>query len=150
MAMLRLDQDSREFIALLNSHDVRYVIVGGHAVAFHGYPRFTGDVDVFVEVSEENARKLEAVLSEFGFSSLGLSASDFLEPDTIIQLGNPPNRIDLITSLSGVSFSSAWGSRVRADLDGLPVFFVSKEILLTNKTATGRPKDLTDLNELTS
>jgi hypothetical protein len=116
--MLKLPKDLKDFIALLNAHDVWYLVVGGYAVAYHGYPRMTGDIDLFVEVSPENARKLEAVLGEFGFSGMGLTAADFLEPGTIIQLGYPPNRIDLITSLSGVTFAPAWEQRVSAEVAG--------------------------------
>jgi Nucleotidyltransferase of unknown function (DUF6036) len=128
---MKLPRDLREFIALLNSHDVKYLIVGGYAVAYHGYPRATGDIDLFVEVSQENARKLIAVLGEFGFASLGLTEKDFLVPGSIIQLGYPPNRIDLVTSISGVTF-----------------FVVDKQTLMANKAASGRPKDLADLDAL--
>ena|SRR5437870_8819737 len=117
--MERLPKDLREFIELLNSHDVRYLIVGGYAVAYHGYPRTTGDIDFFLEVSEENAAKMEAVLIDFGFGGLGLTRQDFLKPDQIIQLGYPPNRIDLLTAISGVSFAEAWEARVRDELDSL-------------------------------
>jgi hypothetical protein len=146
--MVELTEDSREFIELINSHDVRYLIVGGHAVAFHGYPRTTGDMDFFVEVSEENAHKLEAVLNAFGFAGLGLTAKDFLEPGTIIQLGHPPNRIDLVTSISGVTFAQAWEHRVSDRIEGLIMLFVDKQTLLTNKAASGRPKVLADLDAL--
>jgi hypothetical protein len=146
--MGKLPKDLREFIELLNSHEVRYLIVGGYAVAYHGYPRMTGDIDFFLEVSEENAAKLEAVLSDFGFGGLGLTAQDFLEPGKIIQLGHPPNRIDLLTSISGVSFAEAWEDRVADELDGLPVNFIGRQALLTNKAASGRPKDRADLDSL--
>jgi len=138
----------REFIELLNSRDVRYMIAGGHAVAFHGHPRMTGAIDVFVEVSEENAGKIEAVLAEFGFASLGLSAKDFLEPRTIVQLGYPPDRIDVLTSLSGVSFDEAWARRVTTVVEGLPLSFIGRDDLIANKAATGRPKDLADIRAL--
>jgi hypothetical protein len=146
--MLKLPKNLRDFVALLNAHDVRYLVVGGYAVAYHGSPRMTGDIDFFVEASQENARKLETVLSEFGFAGLGLTPADFLEPDTIIQLGYPPNRIDLITSLSGVTFAPAWEQRVSAEVDGVTLVFVGKETLLANKAASGRPKDLADLDAL--
>jgi hypothetical protein len=105
-------------------------------------------MDFFVEVSEENARKLEAVLAQFGFASLGLTAQDFLEPVTIIQLGYPPNRIDLVTSISGVTFAQAWERRVCDRIDGLMMIFVDKPTLLINKAASGRPRDLADLDAL--
>jgi hypothetical protein len=146
--MIKLQKDLREFIELLNSHEVRYLIVGGHAVAFHGYPRMTGDIDFFLEVSEENARKLVAVLAQFGFAGLGLTAKDFLEPGAIIQLGYPPHRIDLVTSISGVTFAQAWEHRVYGQVEGLAMVFVDKPTLLANKAASGRPKDLADLDAL--
>src|SRR5450756_1386135 len=101
---MRLNKDLREFIALLNSTGVKYLIVGGYAVGFHGYPRFTGDIDFFVERSLENATRLEKVLADFGFGELGLSASNFLEPESVIQLGRPPNRIDILTSIDAINF----------------------------------------------
>ena len=146
--MLKLPKDLREFIELLNSHDVRYVIVGGYAVAYHGHPRSTGDIDFYVEVSDENAQKLEAVLVEFGFGGLGLSCTDFLQPGIVVQLGYPPNRIDLLTAISGVSFAEAWEKRVETQFEGVTMRFVDKSTLLANKAATGRPKDLADLDSL--
>ena len=119
---MKLPRELREFIELLNSHDVRYVIVGGYAVAYHGYPRATGDIDLFVEVSRENARKLSAVLGEFGFASLGLTDKDFLVPGSIIELGHPPNRIELVTSISGVAFADAWECRIGFHVEGLMMF----------------------------
>lgn len=145
---MKLQKDLREFIELLNSHNVRYLIVGGHAVAYHGYPRTTGDIDFFIEASEENAAKLEKVLARFGFGSLGLTAKDFLEPGTIIQLGYPPNRIDLVTSISGVTFGEAWEHRVCDRVENLPMIFVDRQTLLSNKAASGRPKDLADIDAL--
>jgi hypothetical protein len=127
---------------------VKYLIVGGHAVAYHGYPRTTGDIDLFIEASDENAAKLEKVLAGFGFGSLGLTAQDFLEPGTIIQLGYPPNRIDLVTSISGVTFAKAWERRVCDRVEGLPMIFVDRQTLLTNNAASGKPKDLADIDAL--
>ena len=147
--MPKLPNDLREFIELLNAHDVRYVIVGGYAVAYHGFPRLTGDIDFFVETSEENAQRLESVLTDFGFGSIGLSSEDFKKPDQIIQLGYPPNRIDLITSISGVTFAEAWADKVSDDLGGIPVTFIGKKTLLANKAASGRLKDRADLDSLT-
>ncbi len=145
---MKLNKDLREFIALLNSTGVKYLLVGGHAVAFHGHPRFTGDIDFFVERSPDNAARLERVLGDFGFGSLGLKAADFLQPESVIQLGRPPNRIDLLTSIDAVSFGEAWQRRVDADLEGLPVRFIGKEDLLANKRATGRPQDAADISKL--
>lgn len=145
---MRLDKNLRKFIALLNSTNVKFLVVGGHAVAFHGHPRFTGDIGFFVERSSENAARLERVLSEFGFGGLGVTAVDFLEPETIVQLGRPPNRIDLLTGIDGVNFQEAWAGRIDGKLDGLPVAFIGKNELLKNKRASGRPQDLADLAKL--
>lgn len=145
---MKLSPDLREFIELLNSKEVKYVIVGGHAVVFHGYPRLTVDVDFFVECSAENARRLEEVMHDFGFSSLGLTAKDFLEPGQVVQLGRAPNRIDLLTSLSGVTFEEAWQTKVAAKFGDLSVFILGRESLVKNKKATGRPQDLADLDNI--
>lgn len=145
---MALNKDLREFIALLNSTGVRFVIVGGHAVAFHGYPRFTGDIDFFVERSPDNACRLEQVLRDFGFGGLGLAAQDFLEPEAVVQLGRPPNRIDILTSIDGVSFDRAWQGRVPAELDALPVCFIGREDLVANKRASARPQDVADISML--
>src|SRR5579864_6507175 len=124
--MVKLPNDLREFIELLDSHEVRYLVVGGYAVAYHGHPRATGDIDFFVEVTKENARKLETVLLDFGFDGLGLTANDFLEVGIVVQLGYPPNRIDLLTGISGVTFGEAWPRRVVDQVDGVPVLFIDK------------------------
>lgn len=146
--MAKLQADLKEFIALLNSHRVEYLIVGGHAVAFHGHPRFTGDIDFFIRMTPSNVQRLLAVLDDFGFGSLGITERDLLEPGRIVQLGQPPNRIDILTSISGVDFDSAWESRVEATLDDQPVIMIGWDELLRNKKATGRPKDLTDVGKL--
>lgn len=104
---MKLSKDLRESVALLNSAGVECLLVGGHAVAFHGYPRFTGDIDFFVNVSPENARRLEGVLLELGFGGIGVSREDFLQPGTVVQLGWPPNRGDLLTAIDGVTFAEA-------------------------------------------
>ena len=145
---MKLNQDLREFIALLNSTGVNYLVVGGHAVAFHGYPRFTGDIDFFIERSSENANRLASVLIQFGFGGLGLGTEAFLEPETVVQLGRPPNRIDLLTSIDGVQFTEAWAQKAPGELDGLPVNFLGKDHLLTNKRTSARPQDLADLDKL--
>jgi hypothetical protein len=147
---MKLNKDLREFIALLNCTRVKYLIVGGHAVAFHGRPRFTADFDFFVERTPDNASRLAQVVGAFGFSALGLKSEDFLQPDVVVQLGRPPNRIDLLTSIDGVEFSNAWRRKVEGSIDGIPVPFISKEDLLANKRATGRPQDLADAAELES
>ncbi len=143
-----LNQDFREFIKLLNDKGVRYLIVGGYAVAFHGYPRFTGDMDVWIEATEENASRLVEALEDFGFSSLGLRKEDFLQPDQIIQLGYAPCRIDIFTSLPGVEFGPCYEKRIEEEIDGVKVSFVDIECLKKSKRASGRTQDLADLEHL--
>jgi hypothetical protein len=141
-------KDLSEFIASLNSHKVEYVVVGAHALAFHGHPRYTGDLDLLVRATVENASNLERAIDAFGFQSLGLQAADFLYPNRIVQLGVPPNRIDLLTSLSGLSFEEAWDARVPGELGGQPVTFLGRNSLIKNKKATGRTKDAADIEAL--
>ncbi len=145
---MKVSKDLREFIELLNSRKVNYVIVGGHAVGYHGYPRFTGDIDFFVESSRSNAVLLEKLMADFGFAGLNLTAADFQQPEIVIQLGRPPNRIDILTSITGVNFADAWRTKIKAVMDGLPVFILSKELLIQNKRAVQRTQDLADLKRL--
>jgi hypothetical protein len=145
---MKLSKDSREFVELLNSTRVNYLLVGGHAVGYHGYPRFTGDVDFFVERTLENAQKLEKVLAEFGFASLGLRAQDFLEPGIVIQIGRPPNRIDLLTSIDAVEFGEAWDTKVQGVVDGVPLFIINRDLLIRNKQATNRTQDRADIEKI--
>jgi hypothetical protein len=145
---VKLQKDLREFIELLNSHKVEYLLVGGHAVAYHGHPRYTGDIDFFVRPSRENAEKVVAAVGAFGFQEAGFDVDTFTEPEKVIQLGRPPNRIDILTSISGVAFDDAWSGRVEADLDGAPVCFIGRAALIANKRAAGRQKDLADIEAL--
>jgi len=146
--MPALHRDLREFVALLNSNEVDYLVVGAHALAYHGHPRYTGDLDLFVRACEANAQKLERVIVAFGFEDTGLRADDFLTEGAVIQLGIAPNRIDLLTGLTGVLFDEAWEERIEAELDGVPVHMLSKPHLIRNKKALGRPKDLADVDSL--
>ena len=146
--MAKLQADLKEFIRLLNSHGVEYLLVGGHAVAFHGHPRFTADIDFFIRMAPPNAQKLLAVLNEFGFGSVGITERDLLEPQRIIQLGRPPNQIDVLTSISGVDFDSAWQTRVESVMDDQPVVVIGWDELLRNKKASGREKDRADVSKL--
>ncbi len=143
-----LNKDLREFAALLSSHRVEFLIVGAYAVAFHGYPRYTGDLDILIRPDGENARRVLQALTQFGFGSLGIRVDDLALPGKVVQLGVSPNRIDLVTSITGVSFEEAWASREPADLDGVAVFFIGRAPLLRNKESTGRAKDLGDAEEL--
>lgn len=145
---MALNQDFKEFIQSLNDSDVRYLVVGGYAVAQHGHPRYTKDIDVWVEMTKENAAKIVKALKQFGFASLGLKESDFLEADQIVQLGYPPSRIDILTTLTGVEFSECYPSRVIVEIDGVPVNFIDLENLIKNKKAVGRHQDLADVENL--
>ena len=145
---MRLSSDLREFLELLNSRGVEYVIVGAHSLAFHGHPRYTGDLDILVRATPENAGKLVDLLNQFGFADSGFKESHFTESEQMIQLGRVPNRIDLLTSITGVSTDEALNSRVATDLDGIPVFILSKDALIRNKRAVGRAQDLADLESL--
>ena len=147
---MRLSNDLREFLELLNCRGVDYVIVGAHSLAFHGRPRYTGDLEILVRATTENAGKLVALLNQFGFVDSGFKESDFTEPEQMIQLGRLPNRIDLLTSIGGVKTDEAFASRVAAKLDGIPVLILSKDALIRNKRAVGRAQDLADLETLES
>lgn len=144
---MNLSADSREFIELLNSNGVEYIVAGAHSFAFHARPRYTGDLDLFVRPSIENARKLIAVLRVFGFPS-DFHESDFTEPDQVIQLGRPPHRIDLLTGLDAINFDEAWASKVEATLGGVSVAYLSKKLLIKNKKAVARPQDIADIAAL--
>jgi hypothetical protein len=143
-----LNQDFKEFIRSLNEHNVRYLIIGGYAVAFHGHPRYTKDLDVWIELAPKNAANILKALAQFGFGSLGLTEADFLESDQIIQLGYPPSRIDILTTLAGVDFENCYASRVITTIDNIPMNFIDLENLKKNKKATGRLQDLADLENL--
>lgn len=143
-----LNQDFKEFIQSLNNNQVEYLIIGGYAVAFHGHPRYTKDIDIWINPVEENAVSLIAALDEFGFGALGLTKSDFLETGQIIQLGYPPNRIDILTSITGVEFAECYQSRVIVELEDILINFIDLESLIQNKRASGRYQDLADIENL--
>lgn len=145
---MTLSLDFREFVQLLNAHSVRYLVVGGYAVAFHGHPRYTKDLDLWIEPTPDNVRRLLAALEEFGFGNLGLDQQDFLEPDTVVQLGRPPNRIDLLSTLDGISFTESFEQRREVEVDGTDVRFIGLDALRANKRASGRHQDLADLEHL--
>ena len=143
-----LSQDFREFIQLLNDHEVRYLVIGGYAVALHGHPRYTKDLDIWVEMEPSNARRLTDALTAFGFGSVGLNPEDFLTPDQVIQLGYPPNRIDLVTTPDGVDFVTCYQSKIEVEIDNIKIDFIDLENLKINKKASGRLQDLADLEKL--
>ena len=143
-----LNKDFREFIELLNAHNIKYLVVGGYAVTVHGYPRYTNDIDIWFWIDKSNAENLIKVLKDFGFGSLDIKTDDFLNPNKVIQLGYPPNRIDLLTSISGVEFEDCYPKRVIMDIAGIKIDFIDIESLKKNKKASGRHKDLNDLENL--
>lgn len=143
-----LNSDFKEFAGLLNAAGVEYLLVGGYAVAIHGYPRFTGDMDLWVRPTTENARRLMAVLDQFGFGGLGVSEADFTTPGRIVQMGEPPFRIDLLTQIDGVEFEACAARAVMLEVAGLSLPVIGLEDLRRNKLASGRPKDLEDLRQL--
>lgn len=143
-----LNPDFKELIRSLNNSEVKYLVVEGYAVAFHGYPRYTKDLDIWIEMSPDNAERIISALQRFGFGDLELDTSDLLEPDSIIQLGYPPVRIDLITSMDGVSFNECHSTRVEAIIDDVSVPFIDLLHLKQNKETTGRYQDLADLENL--
>lgn len=143
-----LHKDLREFVELLNSNEVDYLVVGAIAVSFHGFPRYTADLDVLVRSEAQNAQKILSVLLQFGFGNLDIQADDLQKAENVIQLGVHPNRIDLLTSISGVSFEQAWATRVETEFEGLPIRFIGITELIRNKESIGRARDLGDAEEL--
>ena len=143
-----LSSDLREFIECLNSNEVEYLVIGAFAVSWHGFPRYSADIDFLIRPSQANAERVLRALAKFGFGGLEISASDLTVPGRVIQLGYEPNRIDLMTSITGVSFDDAWHERDAGDLDGLSVNFIGRLSLIRNKEATGRAKDRIDAEEL--
>jgi hypothetical protein len=145
---MEVQPDFRNMLALLNKHGVEYVIVGSYALAHHGAPRNTGDIDLYVRPSPENAGRMVEALREFGFGSLGLAEADFIKPEQVIQLGRPPVRIDLLTSISGVSWEEADRGKAAGTYGEVPVSYLGRTQLTANKRSTGRAKDLADLEAL--
>jgi hypothetical protein len=146
---MELDQNFKEFVELLNRYKVEYLIVGGYAVIAHGYPRFTGDLDVWVNPTPSNARKIILVLKEFGFGKLKITERDLSTKGTILQFGYIPLRIDVLTAIEGVEFASAFPRRFTKRFSGNIINFISKQDLKTNKARVGRHQDLADLERLT-
>ena len=142
-----LNRDFKEFAELLRAHGVEYLLVGGYALAAHGHPRFTGDIDFWIAPEPPNIDRLLAALVAFGFGSLGLRPEDFGD-DSVVQLGRPPTRIDLLTRIDGVNFADCWPRRLQVMLDGTELQLIGLEDFKTNKRASGRQKDLADLEAL--
>jgi len=148
MAMIHLPPDFKEFLKLLNAHQVEYLLIGGYAVGYHGYPRATADMDIWIAMDPANARKIVAVLKEFGFNLPDLSPELFLKEWQVIRLGVPPVRIEIATTISGVNFRECYAEKVLGELDGEQVKLISLKHLKINKKASGRHQDLADLENL--
>ena len=145
---MEFQEDFKELLKLLKLKGVEHIIVGAHTLAYHGSPRYTGDLDILLRPTPENAVQVMAALNEFGFGDVGLSPDDFATPDKVVQLGFPPVRIDLLTSLTGISWEEAAHGKVQGDYGGVTVFYLGREQFILNKRALGRKKDLADLEAL--
>jgi len=145
---MEAQQDFKELLELFNAHRVEYAIIGGYALAFHGAPRYTGDMDILVKPDQNNALKVLKVLKDFGFAELDLSINDFSSPEKIVQLGVPPIRIDIITSITGLSWEQIAPNRVSGDYGDVPVYYIGKQEFIANKKALSRHKDLADIEAL--
>jgi len=143
-----LDSNFKEFILSLNANGVKYLVVGGFAVAYHGYPRYTKDIDFWIWASPENASRMLQTIRDFGFGTLGLTEADFLNPANIVQIGNEPNRIDLILGLEGMDFEECFQLRQEVVFEGVPIHFIDLDNLIKSKRMAGRRKDLLDVDEL--
>lgn len=141
-------QDFREFVQLLIKHRAEYLVVGGYAVGVHGHPRYTGDLDIWLNPSADNAAKILTCVNEFGFSSYKLSIDDFTKENNVVQLGYPPLRIDLLTNIDGVTFQECFTNKKEVEIDDLIVNFISYKDLIANKKSTGRFRDLDDIENM--
>jgi hypothetical protein len=148
MDTTHLPPDFREFLQYLNANQVEYLLVGGYAVGYYGYPRATADIDVWIAISVENASRIVEALREFGFTIPDLKPELFLQKERIIRMGLPPVRIEVMTSISGVDFAECYARRLVVEMDGVPVSLIELADLKKNKKAAGRPKDLADLDQL--
>ena len=148
MATIRLPTDFSDFLGLLNSERVEYLVVGGYAVGFHGHPRATGDLDIWIAATAENAPRVVEALVKFGFERAAISPELLMTPRQVIRMGVPPLRIELLTSVSGLDFAATYPHRIEAAVGGLMVAFIDLDSLKTNKQASGRAKDLSDLEHL--
>lgn len=140
-----LNKNFKDMLSALSAAGVEFLVVGAHAMAAHGIPRATGDIDLWVRPTKENAERVWLALERFGAPRSSLSQDDFITPDTVYQIGVPPERIDILTSIDGVLFDEAWQSRIQLIVEGITVAYLGREQLLKNKRACGRPKDLADV-----
>jgi predicted nucleotidyltransferase len=145
---MEIQKDFKELLESFNANNVEYMIVGGYALAFHGAPRYTGDIDLFIKPDKENAQRVMDALDEFGFGSVGIELSDLEYENKVIQLGVPPVRIDIITSISGVTWKDASASKVKGEYGGVSVHFIGLNQFIENKKSIGRKKDMADLEAL--
>ena len=145
---IELPDDFKEFLRLLNEGEVKYLLIGGYAVGYHGYPRATNDMDIWIAIHPENAQRVITALREFGFDLPGLIPDLFLQKNRIVRMGNPPMRLEITTSISEVEFDECYPSRVVDVLDGVEVNIIDLDHLKLNKKAAGRLKDLADLENL--
>jgi hypothetical protein len=145
---MELNRDFSEFFAFFVAREVKFLVVGGYAVAAHGHPRYTKDLDIWVRVDVSNAEKIVAALDDFGFGDLGLVVEDFLADEVVVQLGREPKRIDLLTFVSGVEFDDAYSGRMMVEMGGIGVPVIGRADLRRNKLATGRLRDLADVEDL--
>lgn len=143
-----LAKDFEDFVALLNIYKVEYMVVGGYALALHGKPRHTGDLDIWINISEKNAHLMVQVINDFGMSTLGLTANDFLKPGYITQIGQPPLRIDILNNIDGLEFKDAWKNMEQIEADGLRISYIGLHDFIVNKQASGRQQDLADIKEI--
>ena len=142
------ETDFLEFVQLCKKHEVKYLVIGGFAVSIHGYPRYTKDLDICIEMSKENAERMVKVIGDFGFGSLQLTTEDFLKKDFITQLGHEPVRIDILNDLDGVAFDVAWTNRKVISYEGVQIDFIGYNELLIVKAKAGRPQDIADIKKL--
>ncbi len=145
---MTLDSDFEDFVVLLNKQEVDYMIVGGYALAFHGKPRHTGDLDIWIDLSDSNAKKTIDVINKFGMASLGMTKDDFLQKGGITQIGYPPLRIDILNEIDGVNFKDAFINRLVIEVDGILINYIGLDDLIRNKQTTGRRQDISDVVEL--
>lgn len=145
---MEVQQDFKELLVLFNEHKVEYVIVGGYALAFHGAPRYTGDIDILVKAKSANAERILTALDGFGFGDLDLGVADFERPGMVVQLGVAPVRVDIVTSITGVSWDEAYSNRVQGKYGDVPVGYLGRNEFIANKKAVGRQRDLADLEAL--
>lgn len=145
---MRVEKDFKDFIALLNKNNVRYLIIGGYAYSYYAEPRYTKDIDLLIDPAEDNAERILEAIRDFGFGDVKLTVQDFLEPGQVIQLGVAPLRIDLLTTIKGIRFTNAWDNRTTGQFGDIQAFFISKQDLIKAKKASKRKQDLADVEKL--